>query len=102
MFLSHIRNITERKQAEEIHPNLAWIRALDETDKVTLFQQSAERARALNALYTVTAAANQGLDLDAVLQTVIKELSALLQFDACRIFLLDADTNQLRRKLLSK
>jgi signal transduction histidine kinase/HAMP domain-containing protein len=60
-----------------------------------LYGQVRQRTHALSALYTIASAANETLDLDAVLQAVIKQITDIFHFDATRIFLLDSQTGEL-------
>ncbi|OGP27386.1 MAG: hypothetical protein A2038_11260 [Deltaproteobacteria bacterium GWA2_57_13] len=50
----------------------------------------------LVALHGVTVAASQSLDLDAVLQEIIKQITDIFKFDATRIFLFNNDKSELR------
>ncbi|MBI2211362.1 MAG: GAF domain-containing protein [Deltaproteobacteria bacterium] len=60
-----------------------------QTSYATLEQKVAQRTAELAALYDVTATVNRSLELETVLQEVIKEVSKVFHFDATRIFLLD-------------
>lgn len=54
-----------------------------------------ERDQQLSALHFVTTAASESLDLDAVLQQVIKEITEIFNFDATRIFLMNHQMTEL-------
>ncbi|OGP97706.1 MAG: hypothetical protein A2W10_03550 [Deltaproteobacteria bacterium RBG_16_55_12] len=66
-----------------------------QTSYTTLEQKVEQRTSELAALYDVTATVNQSLDLDTVLQEVIKKVSGIFHFDATRIFLLNLQTDEL-------
>jgi signal transduction histidine kinase len=53
----------------------------------TLEQRVEQRTRQLSALYDVTTTVNQSLDLDPVLEEVIRKITGIFHFDATRIFL---------------
>ncbi len=61
----------------------------------TLEQTVEQRTRQLAALYDVTNTVNQSLDLDPVLDEVIKKITGIFQFDATRIFLFDKQMEEL-------
>lgn len=50
----------------------------------------------LAALYEITSTASQSLDLDSVLQQVIRKITEIFQFDTTRVFLFDGDMAVLR------
>ena len=54
-----------------------------------LFQERETRNRDLAALYDVTAAASQSLEIKPVLDEVVKKITEIFRFDAVRIFLFD-------------
>ncbi|MFQ5852837.1 MAG: GAF domain-containing protein [Candidatus Binatia bacterium] len=60
-----------------------------------LFQQVNRRTHELSALHAVTAAASQSLELDAVLQEVIKKITEIFGFAATRIFLFNPEMDEL-------
>jgi signal transduction histidine kinase len=55
----------------------------------TLEDKVAQRTRELSALYDVTTTINQSLELESVLQEVIKKITGIFGFDATRILLFD-------------
>ena len=67
-----------------------------QTSYSTLEQKVEQRTSELAALYDVTAAVNQSLELDTILQAVIKRISEIFHFDATRIFLLNPQGDQLQ------
>jgi GAF domain-containing protein len=58
-------------------------------ENARLFQERETRNRDLAALYDVTAAASQSLDIKPVLDEVVKKIREIFQFDAVRIFIYD-------------
>ncbi|HTM08985.1 MAG TPA: GAF domain-containing protein [Verrucomicrobiae bacterium] len=60
-----------------------------------LEQRVEQRAGDLAALYDVTTAVNQSLDLAPVLQQVIQKVTAVFRFDASGVFLFDPQTKEL-------
>src|SRR3990172_3759693 len=67
-----------------------------QTSYSTLEQKVEQRTSELAALYDVTSAVNQSLELDTILQAVIKRISEIFHFDATRIFLLNPQGDQLQ------
>ena len=61
----------------------------------TLENRVEQRTRHLAALYDITNSVNQSLDLDPVLEEVIKKITGIFQFDATRIFLFDKSMEEL-------
>jgi signal transduction histidine kinase len=61
----------------------------------TLEQRVKQRTEALAALYDVTTTVNQSLELEPVLQEVIKKITSIFNFDATRVLLFDASMNEL-------
>src|SRR2546428_13568282 len=68
-------------------------------EKVNLFDETVARATELSALYAVTATVNQSRDPDAVLRDVVHKVLQLTDFDAARVYLLDAGGEELRLKM---
>ena len=62
----------------------------------TLEHRVEQRTRELSALYDVTTTVNQSLELQAVLQEVIKKITSIFNFDATRVLLYDAELEELR------
>ncbi len=60
-----------------------------------LYDQLKRRTHELSALHAVTTAASQSLELEPVLQEVIKKITEIFQFDATRIFLFNPQMNEL-------
>jgi len=82
--IAFARNITERKRAEKrLEHRTAELEVANER---------------LSALYAVTSTMSQSLDLDTVLNAVIKEITRIFSFDGVGVYLTDnrADTLILR------
>ncbi|MFQ5853432.1 MAG: GAF domain-containing protein, partial [Candidatus Binatia bacterium] len=60
-----------------------------------LYEQVERRTQGLSALQTVTATASGSLDLDTVLQEVIKKITEIFHFDATQIFLFNVQMDEL-------
>ena len=56
-------------------------------------QRVEQRTQEISALYEITAMVSQTLDAEAVLDAVIKKITALFGFDITRVYLHDADTD---------
>jgi nitrate/nitrite-specific signal transduction histidine kinase len=64
----------------------------------TLERQVQNRTRELAALYDVTATASQSLEVQPVLQEVIRKISEIFHLDATQIFLFGRDEKELHLK----
>ena len=87
-----VRNTVNNK-ANIAPPVTQHIRAEEERDQ--LITEMAGNLQRISALHSVVAAASQSLDLDAVLQEVIKKISEIFHFDATRIFLFNTQMDEL-------
>ena len=65
-------------------------------ENARLFQESTTKTRELSALYEVAATLNQSLELEGILQEVIKKITEIFHFDATRIYLLNPKMEELR------
>ncbi|HEY3302092.1 MAG TPA: GAF domain-containing protein [Candidatus Binatia bacterium] len=65
-------------------------------ENANLFEQTVEKAKEISALYDVTTTVNQSLDLESVLQEVIKKITDTFHFDTTRIYLSDPQTEEIR------
>jgi len=61
----------------------------------SLEEKVQHRTGHISALYEVTSAVNQSLDLDRVLQEVVERITQIFQFDTTRVYLFDADRKNL-------
>jgi signal transduction histidine kinase len=55
-----------------------------------------ERTQQLSALYDVTATANRSLEIEPVLQEVIKKMTEIFHFDTMGVYLFNAQTDELQ------
>ncbi len=62
-----------------------------EQSRVTLEQRVEQRTQEITALYEITAMVSQSLDVEAVLDMVIKKITALFGFDSTRVYLIDPE-----------
>ncbi|MCH8054898.1 MAG: GAF domain-containing protein, partial [Deltaproteobacteria bacterium] len=60
-----------------------------------LYEQVEKKTAEISALQTITATASESLDLDTVLQEVIKRITEIFHFDATRIFLFNPQMDEL-------
>ena len=61
----------------------------------SLEQRVAHRTEELSALFDITTTVNQSLDLETVLQEVIRKITTIFNFDATRVLLLDSAMEEL-------
>ncbi len=61
----------------------------------SLEEKVQHRTGHISALYEVTKAVNQSLDLDRVLQEVVERITQIFQFDSTRVYLFDAQRRSL-------
>jgi signal transduction histidine kinase len=67
----------------------------------SLEEKVQHRTGHISALYEVTSAVNQSLDLDRVLQEVVERITQIFQFDTTRVYLFDADRKNLDLRAFS-
>jgi signal transduction histidine kinase len=67
-------------------------------ENARLLQERESRNRELSALHDVTVSANQSLEINPVLQEVVKKITEIFNFDVVSIFLLDTKMEQLSRQ----
>jgi len=60
-----------------------------------LYEQVEKRTHELSALHAVTSTASESLELNKVLQEVIKKITEIFEFDATRIYLFDSTGDEL-------
>jgi signal transduction histidine kinase len=65
-------------------------------ENANLFEQITEKAKEIAALYDVTTTVNQSLDLQLVLQAVIKKITEIFHFDTTRIYLWNPQAEELQ------
>lgn len=89
-------NIKTRDEIEELAEEFNKMAGELKASYSTLEQKVARWTASLSALYDVTTTVNQSLELDVVLQEVIKKITGIFHFDATRIFIFNADGSELR------
>ena len=62
-------------------------------ENANLFKKTKADARELSALYTVSSTVNSSLDLDVVLQEVIKKINGIFDFATVRIYLFNPEVD---------
>jgi len=60
-----------------------------------LYEKAEKRTHALSALHAVTSTASESLELDKVLQEVIRKITEIFSFDTTRIFLFNSQMDEL-------
>lgn len=67
----------------------------DISQRKELFRKVERRTEELSALYSVAATTSQSLDLDSILEEVVRSIGGIFQFDAIRIYLLNEEMDRL-------
>ncbi len=65
-------------------------------ENANLFEQTVEKAKEIEALFEVTTTVNQSLDLESVLEAVIKKITEIFHFDTTRIYLWNPQAEELQ------
>ncbi|HZD40216.1 MAG TPA: GAF domain-containing protein, partial [Terriglobales bacterium] len=65
-------------------------------ENATLFQQAAEKAKELSALYSVAASCAEVLDVNALLRQNIRKALEIFGFSAARVFIVDKKRREIR------
>lgn len=96
--LDHRTDIKTGDEIEDLADDFNGMTEALQNSYVTLEQQVEQRTREISALYDVTTTINQSLDLDAVLNEVIKKITEIFHFDVTRVFLFNRgeDRQELR------
>jgi len=93
--LSHRVEIRTGDEIEELAREFNKMAGELQTSYATLEHSVERRTSELAALYDVTATVNQSLELDTILQEVIKKITEIFHFDATRIFLFNPEMDEL-------
>jgi nitrate/nitrite-specific signal transduction histidine kinase len=91
--LTHRAEVNSGDEIEELATEFNHMTTALEQSRATLEQRVEQRTQEISALYEVTAMVSQSLDVEAVLDAVIKKITALLGFDTTRVYLYDPDTD---------
>jgi PAS domain S-box-containing protein len=65
-------------------------------ENATLFQQTAEKAKELSALYSVVATSSEVLDVNTLLYRGMRKVLDIFEFTAGRIYIVDNDKKEIR------
>ena len=93
--LDHRAKISTGDEIEELAEEFNKMAGALQSSYMTLEEKVQQRTRELSALYEVTSTVNQSLDLNVVLQAVIKKITQIFDFDATRVFLFNAQKDEL-------
>ncbi|MCZ6623688.1 MAG: cache domain-containing protein, partial [Deltaproteobacteria bacterium] len=93
--LDHRVEIKSGDEIEELAQEFNEMAGEIKTLYYTLDQKVEQRTRELAALYDVTATVNQSLEMEPVLQEVIKKITEIFHFDATRIYLFNTQMDEL-------
>jgi signal transduction histidine kinase/putative methionine-R-sulfoxide reductase with GAF domain len=93
--LDHRVEIKTGDEIEQLANEFNEMAAELKNSYTTLEQRVERRTRDMSALYDVTTAVNQSLDLAPVLEEVIRKITGIFQFDATRVFLFDEQMEEL-------
>jgi signal transduction histidine kinase len=94
--LNHRVRIETGDEIEELAEEFNRMTEALQNSYVNLEQKVQQRTQEVSALYEVTSAVNQSLDLDLVLEAVIKKITQIFHFETTRIFLYDNRMQELR------
>ena len=91
--LRHRADLKTGDEIEELAREFNHMAAALEQSRTTLEQRVAQRTEEISTLYEVTAMVSQSLDVEAVLDAVIKKITALFGFDTTRVYLHDSESD---------
>ncbi|HEX6437885.1 MAG TPA: GAF domain-containing protein [Candidatus Binatia bacterium] len=93
--LEHRAEITTGDEVEDLAQEFNDMAEALQTSYATLEQKVRQRTEETAALYEVTTAVNKSLDLQIILQAVIDKITGIFQFETTRIFLFNAEMEQM-------
>jgi signal transduction histidine kinase/putative methionine-R-sulfoxide reductase with GAF domain len=93
--LDHRVEIQSGDEIEQLANESNEMAAELKNSRATLERRVEQRTHHLAALYDITNSVNQSLDLDPVLEEVIKKITGIFRFDATRVFLFDEQMEEL-------
>jgi signal transduction histidine kinase/HAMP domain-containing protein len=88
--LSHRVNVSSNDEIAELGAQFNQMAEALKSSRDTLEKKVELRTQEISDLYDVTTAVNQALDIEPVLNDVIKKVTARFNFDTTRIFLFDS------------
>ena len=91
--LTHRAQVNTGDEIEELAKEFNHMTIALEQSRATLEQRVEQRTQEISALYEITAMVSQSLDVEAVLDAVIKKITALFGFDTTRVYLYDSDSD---------
>ena len=91
--LTHRAEVNTGDEIEVLAEEFNHMTTALEQSRATLEQRVEQRTQEISALYEITAMVSQSLDVEAVLDAVIKKITALFGFDTTRVYLYDPDTD---------
>jgi signal transduction histidine kinase len=93
--LDHRTDIKTGDEIEELADDFNRMTEALQNSYATLEQQVQQRTQEISALHDVTTTINQSLEIDSVLDQVIKQITEIFHFDATRVFLFNKAKDQL-------
>lgn len=94
--LEHRVSIETGDEIEELAEEFNRMTVALQTSHSTLERKVETRTQQLMTLYDVTTTVNQSLDVDTILQAVIRKITQIFHFDATRVLLFDAAREKLK------
>ncbi|MGH7930627.1 MAG: GAF domain-containing protein, partial [Candidatus Binatia bacterium] len=91
--LTHRAEVKTGDEIEELAKEFNHMATALEQSTATLEQRVEQRTQEISALYEITAMVSQTLDVEAVLDAVIKKITALFGFDTTRVYLYDSESD---------
>jgi signal transduction histidine kinase len=91
--LAHRATVKTGDEIEELAVEFNHMAQALQQSRATLEQRVQQRTLEISALYEITAMVSQTLDVEAVLDAVIKRITALFGFDTTRVYLYDSDSD---------
>ena len=93
--LDHRTEIQTGDEIEELAADFNRMTEALQNSYATLEQKVQRRTQEISALHEVTTTINESLELDQVLDQVIKKITEIFQFDATRVFLFNKGESEL-------
>jgi signal transduction histidine kinase len=93
--LNHRTGIHTGDEIEELAEEFNKMTEALQDSYATLEQKVEQRTKEASALYEVTTAVNQSLDLQTILQAVIAKITEMFHFEVTRVFLFDSQMDRL-------
>ncbi len=91
--LAHRAHIKTGDEIEDLADEFNHMTTALEQSRIMLERRVEQRTQEIAALYEITAMVSQSLDVEAVLDTVIKKITALFSFESTRVYLFDPETD---------